>query len=141
MQFINTPFLKRLLALALSIGILICLLKVSGFSSISSACFIELFFLGVIVLHKRSVPTTWLQRHRQSPFNAFMKSFVVYFVPALLLWALLEVQLLSRYLHQRHIVMSPFLVVLVFSAGALVLARWLLKAELARTRGYPQERI
>jgi len=126
--------MKRLLALALGIGILICLLRVTGVSSISSACFVQLFLLGAVVIHKRSVPITWLQRDGRSPVNAFFRSFVVYFVPAGLLWALLDAEFFLRY--QPRLGIAPFWIVLVFSAGALVLARLLLKAELVRVRGY-----
>ena len=136
MPLVNKLFVKCLLGLMLGIGILICLLKLSRLSSLTPTFFVELFLLGAVVFHKRSVPVAWLQRGGQSPLNAFMRSFVVYFVPALLLWALLVAQLLIRYLPHLGIAILPFWVVLFFAAGALFLARALLKPELARARGY-----
>lgn len=119
-------FLRRLVALFLVIGALKAVLAATSIISPPWTFFVELVLFGLIVLHKWSVPIEWISGSTGSPLNRFLRSAVVYFVPASILWGLLSAVFFQAYLPQ---VKTPFPQV-VMLAGIYVMAQMLLRTEI-----------
>lgn len=130
---ITMTFLRRLLALLLVIGVLKGVLAVSGIVSPPWIFLVDLFLLGAVVLHKWSVPIQWLYGSGHSPLNRFLRSAVVYFVPAGILWGLLSAEFFQHYLPQAAHVPAP-IPELVMLGGIYAVAQTLLGTEILRLR-------
>jgi hypothetical protein len=134
---LNKVLLKRIVALALAMGAIQWLLDVSPLGRLPWALLGESFLIGLLVLHKRSVSIAWLNNERDSWSKGFLKSIIVYFIPASLLWILFGRGFLLTYLPASGLLPAPPLAALFGTVGVLALGRALLSRELSKLRGLP----
>ena len=126
-------FLLRILVLALAICALRLAFEASPVPPPPESDFVGLFFLGVIVLHKWSVPIEWLNGNVHSPLKRFFRSFAVYFLPAALLGGIVVAQLFRWYLPPIVAIPKP-VPELVMMVGLYAIAQGLLSSELLQLR-------
>jgi hypothetical protein len=126
-------FLLRALVLGVVVGALRLVLEVTRSPLPPESAFVELLLLGIIFLHKWTVPIDWLTASVPSPLKRFFRSFGVYFLPAAILGGVLIAQLFRQYL--PHIVTIPEPVPeLVMMVGLYGIAQGLLGPEIFQLR-------
>jgi hypothetical protein len=132
-EWMTKQFLLRALVLGLVVGALRLVFEATRVPVPPESTFVELLLLGIIVLHKWSVPIEWLTGSVHSPLKCFFRSFGVYFLPAAVLGSVLIAYLFHHYLPLIVIIPEPIpeLVMMVSLYG---IAQGLLGPEILQLR-------
>jgi hypothetical protein len=126
-------FFLRSLVLALVVGAARLIFAAAGIPPPPESTFVELFLLGVIMLHKRTVPVEWLNGSVRSPLKRFFRSFGVYYLPAAVLSGVLVAQIFHVYAPRIVTIPEPF-PELVAIVALYAIARGLLGPEILQLR-------
>jgi hypothetical protein len=130
-RFVNAVFLSRLLVLGLALGAFRGLFALVPIRAPSLILWLELFLIGMLILHKRLV-SGW-RNNKESPLGAFYKSFAAYLLPASLLWVLFCYRLFLDYLPSIGL-RPPPISPLLAAVAILALSQVLLAREISRLR-------
>ena len=130
MRISRNALLRGVLALALALVAITFLLQLSRISKPPWWGLMELFGVGVLVLHKRLAGYTPADEGPHSPLKGFFKAFLSYFLPVSFLWSLFTIDFFTRYAPRLGFVPTPLLVSISVSVGFYLLLRVLLQREM-----------
>ncbi len=120
--------------LALLFGLIQLLLAFSPLPTMSWALLAEGFFVGVLVLYKRSFAKDRLNTSAERPLRLFLRSFFLYAMPAGVLWSLFAVNIFRHYLPRVGLVLVPSFAAMLVTLGVLALCDALVGDEFARLK-------